>query len=100
MKNIPSPDSFINNKIGNISLLNPENNDNKYNNGGLETINDDGSDFKSDNDFDDNVESHDFGANIKKKGKESQNSISVDSDVVGNSRTLMKHDTLGVKIFE
>lgn len=66
MKNIPSPDSFINNKMNSISMLNAENNDHKYKNGGLETINDDGSEFKSDNDFDDNVESHDFGANLRK----------------------------------
>ena len=103
MKNIPSPDSFINNKINGLNILNPENGkDNKFIQGGLETINDDGSDFKSDRDFEENGgESHDFGMNLKnKKIKETQNSISIDSDDVGNSRTLMKQETLGVKINE
>ena len=102
MKNIPSPDSFINNKIGDTNNLGEIEIKSKYYQGGLETIHDDpGSDFKSDKDFEENNdESNDFGYNLKKKNnqKETQNSISMDSDL--DNKNIMKQDTLGVKINE
>lgn len=83
MKNIPSPDSFINNKIGDTKAQAEAEIKSKYYQGGLETIHDDpGSDFRSDKDFEENnEESHDFGFNlkIKNKPKDTQNSISMDS---------------------
>jgi predicted RNase H-like nuclease (RuvC/YqgF family) len=100
MKNIPSPESFISGVLTTTEAQNFKE-ENKYLKNELETIKDDhGSEFHSDEEFDEKSES------INKKQQrlnESKSSVSSSSESVEGEETktvFHKQDTLGVKNLE
>lgn len=101
MKNIPTPDSFISNQIGNNDQQYYKYEGNKHNQ--LETINDDaGSDFNTDKDFGEvDEDSHDFGQNlVKKRAQKAKMTEDEDSDNEMKNKTLHKQDTLGMNMIK